>query len=140
MRTLHAVTSVIGKLLGHDIVIRPDPSRRRSDRPGPYYPIPGLPWTAEFIASKEFLQRPEWKRVRYDALKDSDGRCQLCGRTKHELPPGEYLNVDHVKNRRDFPHLALTIGNLEILCGSCNHGRGNRCQRDWRRPRDRGAS
>ncbi len=53
-------------------------------------------WTARFIASPEFLQTPEWRRIRYDALRANDGRCELCGRNKHQLPEGEYLNVDHI--------------------------------------------
>src|SRR3954452_18835859 len=37
-------------------------------------------WTARFIASPQFLQTPEWRRVRYDVLRANDGRCELCGR------------------------------------------------------------
>jgi 5-methylcytosine-specific restriction endonuclease McrA len=85
-----------------------------------------------FIASPAFLQTPEWKRARYDALTNSDGRCQLCGRNKHQLAPGEYLNVDHIKPRKAYPHLALDRHNLQVLCGACNQGKGSRDARDWR--------
>ncbi|OJW21194.1 MAG: hypothetical protein BGO49_24585 [Planctomycetales bacterium 71-10] len=137
MRSLHVFTSVIGRLLGQHATLRPDPPHRR---PGPLYPIRGLAWTAEFIASKAFLQTPEWKRARYDALRASDGRCQLCGRSKHELPPGEYLNVDHIFPRKTHPHLALDLENLQVTDSDCNIGKGNRHADDWRRPKARGGA
>jgi len=40
-------------------------------------------WTARFIASPAFLRAPEWRRLRYGALRANDGRCELCGRNKH---------------------------------------------------------
>ncbi len=91
-------------------------------------------WTARFIASPAFLQPPEWRRVRYDALRANDGRCELCGRDKHQLPPGEYLNVDHVQSRRARPDLALNVTNLAVLCSADNAGKGNRYADDWRHP------
>lgn len=137
MGTLHIITSAIGKLLGHDIAIGTPHSRPAPRRPAPLYPIRGLAWTAEFIASKAFLQTAEWKRARYDALRASDGRCQLCGRSKHELPPGEYLNVDHIFPRKTHPHLALDPDNLQVTDSDCNIGKGNRHADDWRRARPR---
>jgi len=91
-------------------------------------------WTAHFIASPHFLQTPEWRRVRYDALRANDGRCELCGRNKHQLPPGEYLNVDHIHSRKARPDLALAVTNLVVLCSADNAGKGNRYADDWRHP------
>src|SRR5829696_7131571 len=92
-------------------------------------------WTARFIASLEFLQTPECRRVRYDALRANDGRCELCGRNKHQLPPGEHLNVDHVHSRKARPDLALEVTNLAVLCSADNAGKGNRHDGDdWRHP------
>lgn len=91
-------------------------------------------WTARFIASPAFLQTPEWRRVRYDALRANDGRCELCGRSKHQLPPGEYLNVDHIQSRKARPDLALERTNLAVLCSADNAGKGNRYADDWRHP------
>ena len=91
-------------------------------------------WTARFITSPDFLRTPEWRRVRYDALRASDGRCELCGRNKHQLPPGEYLTVDHVQSRRACPDLALEVTNLAVLCSADNAGKGNRHADDWRHP------
>lgn len=42
------------------------------------------------------------------------------------------MNVDHVKPRKLFPHLALDVDNLQILCDACNHGKSNWDQTDWR--------
>jgi 5-methylcytosine-specific restriction endonuclease McrA len=83
-------------------------------------------WTARFIASPEFLQTPQWRRVRYDALRANDGRCELCGRNKHQLLPGEHLNVDHIRSRKARPDLALEVTNLAALCSADNAGKGNR--------------
>ena len=35
-----------------------------------------------------------------------------------------------LKARR--PHLALKLTNLQVLCGDCNAGKGNRDTTDWR--------
>ena len=91
-------------------------------------------WTARFIASPAFLQTPEWRRLRYDVLRANDGRCELCGRNKHQLPPGEYLNVDHIESRKARPDLALDLTNLAVLCSADNAGKGNRYADDWRHP------
>ncbi len=91
-------------------------------------------WTARFIASPEFLRTPEWRRARYDALRANDGRCELCGRNKHQLPPGEHLNVDHIQSRKARPDLALDVANLAVLCSADNAGKGNRYADDWRHP------
>ena len=77
----------------------------------------------------EFYESPQWRRVRYDALKKNDGRCELCGRSKHD---GIVLNVDHIKNIRDNWGLRLKQDNLQVLCNECNHGKGNRDDTDWR--------
>jgi hypothetical protein len=73
--------------------------------------------------------------VRYDALRANDARCELCGRNKHQLPPGEHLNVDHIHSRKARPELALEVTNLAVLCSADNAGKGN-CydEDDWRHP------
>lgn len=79
----------------------------------------------------DFLQTYEWRAIRYDVLKANDGKCELCGRGKHE---GVILNVDHIKPRATHPELALQPSNLQVLCGACNQGKGNRDDTDWREP------
>lgn len=89
------------------------------------------PERAAFIASDAFLQSYEWRQIRYKALDANDGRCECCARNKHQLLVGEFLDVDHVYNRRAYPWVALNPRRLQILCRACNHGKGN-TKRDWR--------
>ncbi|MGI9501583.1 MAG: HNH endonuclease, partial [Geminicoccaceae bacterium] len=78
-----------------------------------------------------FYRSVEWKRTRYDALVANDGRCELCGAGK---PDGVTLNVDHIKPLRLHWGRRLDRSNLQVLCGSCNQGKGNRDDTDWREP------
>lgn len=79
--------------------------------------------------TNEFLMSFEWRRVRMEALKKYGPRCMCCGATP---ATGAVMNVDHIKPRKYFPHLALDINNLQILCEPCNHGKGNWDRTDWR--------
>lgn len=85
----------------------------------------------DFVATNEFLKSYEWKKVRYQALLRSKGRCECCGARPED---GIQLNVDHIKNRKKHPELALVLSNLQVLCGTCNHGKGNWDETDWREP------
>ena len=82
--------------------------------------------------AKKFYKSFEWRRVRYEALRKNNGCCELCGRSKNE---GAVLNVDHIKPLRTNWHLRFEIDNLQVLCGLCNHGKGNTYSDDWRGPR-----
>lgn len=95
----------------------------------PKAPAPKKKKKLEFVQTDKFLESFEWRRLRYEALKKNDGRCELCGRNKHD---GIILNVDHIKPRKKHPELALDIENLQVLCGPCNHGKGNIDKTDWR--------
>jgi hypothetical protein len=88
-------------------------------------------WKAKKInpASDAFLETYEWRRVRMEALKKYGARCQCCGATAAD---GVRINVDHIKPRKLFPHLALSLDNCQILCQPCNHGKGNWDMTDWR--------
>lgn len=81
------------------------------------------------VPDSEFYTSPAWRKVRYEALQASDGKCQLCGRGKHD---GIILHVDHVQPRSRFPKLALELSNLQVLCEDCNMGKSNRSSDDWR--------
>jgi len=81
------------------------------------------------VASDKFLESFEWRRLRMQALIKYGRRCVCCGATPMT---GAVMNVDHIKPRKLFPNLALDINNLQILCGECNHGKGNWDQTDWR--------
>lgn len=80
-----------------------------------------------------FYKTAEWKRARYDALAASNGCCELCGANKKD---GVRLNVDHIRPLRKYWELRLDPSNLQVLCGSCNQGKGNRDETDWRRDED----
>lgn len=80
-------------------------------------------------ASKEFLQTYEWRELRYRAIRHYGAKCMCCGATTEQ---GAVMNVDHIRPRKLRPDLALDIGNLQILCGDCNAGKGNWDQTDWR--------
>lgn len=82
-----------------------------------------------YLASVEFLQSFEWRQLRMKALKLHGARCQCCGASPQT---GAVMNVDHVKPRKLFPELALSLDNLQVLCDECNHGKGNWDQTDWR--------
>ena len=80
-------------------------------------------------ASDDFLSTYEWRRVRMQALKAYGARCQCCGASPKT---GATINVDHIKPRKLFPALALSLDNLQVLCHECNHGKGNWDMTDWR--------
>lgn len=75
-----------------------------------------------YVNSPAFLASFEWRQLRFKALQKYGRRCQCCGASPGS---GAVMNVDHVKSRRRFPELALDIGNLQVLCEDCNHGKGN---------------
>jgi len=78
----------------------------------------------------DFFNSNTWQRLRFEVLAESDGCCQLCGRSYREH--GVALEVDHIKPRSRFPSLALDKDNLQVMCFDCNRGKGNRDTTDWR--------
>lgn len=110
------------------------PARRRSRRllvMSPLStPIPRLgPPHPDYIKDDGFYKTPEWRRLRYLALKNCGGRCQCCGAKASE---GAVLHVDHIKPRYKFPELSLWLDNLQVLCEDCNIGKGAWDDTDWR--------
>lgn len=83
-----------------------------------------------FYASDDFLKSYEWRKVRMEAIKKYGAKCQCCGATPLQ---GAVINVDHIKPRKLYPELALTLSNLQVLCHECNHGKGNWDMTDWRK-------
>lgn len=76
-----------------------------------------------------FYKTPEWKRLRYDRLEHSKGRCECCGLSAKE---GATMNVDHIKPLKTHWHLRLSFDNTQVLCAGCNTGKGNRYSTQWR--------
>ena len=62
----------------------------------------------------------------YRVLKESGGRCALCGVTKKERP----LHVDHIKPRSRGGKTEYE--NLQALCSKCNLTKGNKDETDFR--------
>jgi len=79
---------------------------------------------------KLFYESLAWRRLRYKTLKKHGRRCQCCGA---EPDDGVRINVDHILPIKKFWHLRLDPDNLQVLCGECNHGKGNVFTDDWRR-------
>lgn len=77
----------------------------------------------------EFYQSWDWKRCRYDFIKERERRCQCCGATP---AVGIRIVVDHVKPIRKHWALRLDPKNLQLLCDDCNQGKGSRDETDWR--------
>ena len=78
-------------------------------------PAPG------YVSGDAFYQTPEWKELRYKALKKSNGACVCCGARRGG---GVVLHVDHIKPRYKFPELSLSLSNLQVLCADCNQAKG----------------
>lgn len=76
-----------------------------------------------------FYLSPEWRALRYLALKNCGAVCQCCGARASD---GVQLHVDHVLPRSRFPKLALSLENLQVLCVDCNIGKGAWDCTDWR--------
>lgn len=79
--------------------------------------------------SPDFLSSYSWRALRMQALKTYGAVCMCCGDNPKN---GAVMNVDHIKPRKTNPELALRLDNLQILCGACNHGKGNWDETDWR--------
>lgn len=79
--------------------------------------------------SDEFLTSYAWRTLRMQALKKYGAVCMCCGDSPQN---GAVMNVDHIKPRKRFPHLALDLANMQILCGACNQGKCNWDETDWR--------
>ena len=81
------------------------------------------------LAKTEFLETYAWRKLRMQILLRYGSRCMCCGATPQS---GAVMNVDHIKPRLTHPELALDSENLQVLCGECNHGKGNWDTTDWR--------
>lgn len=90
--------------------------------------------SAEFATSPDFLGSFQWRKLRMQVLKHYGAKCMCCGATPEH---GAVMNVDHIKPRKTHPKLALDFDNLQVLCGECNHGKGNWDSTDFR-PADEG--
>lgn len=89
--------------------------------------------SASDVNAPAFLTSYKWRSLRMEVLTKYGARCMCCGATPAD---GAKIHVDHIKPRRDYPELALTFSNLQVLCEECNHGKGNWDRTDWRPTQD----
>lgn len=82
----------------------------------------------DYVRDDSFYKSREWRQLRYLALRNCQG-CQCCGAKASD---GIQLHVDHVLPRYKYPHLSLSLENLQVLCDDCNLGKGAWDQTDWR--------
>jgi len=80
----------------------------------------------EGMSASDFYHSNLWMRLRYRVLKSQGRVCALC-----KTAEGPF-HVDHIKPRSKYPELQLVEGNLQVLCKSCNMGKSNIDQTDWR--------
>jgi len=83
------------------------------------------------VKANEFYKSWEWKRLRYEVLRERGARCECCGITAMDHPLG-YVVVDHIKPASIFPALRMERTNLQILCNDCNMGKSKNYHDDWR--------
>ncbi|MDA1966212.1 HNH endonuclease [Bacillus cereus] len=70
--------------------------------------------------AKKFYDSTAWRRCRELALIRDSYRCQEC--MKHDpLIPVPADMVHHIKERSEYPELALTLDNLISLCNACHN-------------------
>lgn len=79
---------------------------------------------------KGFYSSKEWLELRYRVLRNYEGCCMCCGRSRKR--DKVVIHVDHIKPRSKFPELELQYDNLQLLCAACNKGKSNKDTTDWR--------
>lgn len=81
-------------------------------------------------ATQFFFLSDQWIKLRYRVLSKRGNVCECCG---NSWDVGNPLQVDHIKPRSKYPHLALEESNMQVLCKQCNAGKANYNEVDWRR-------
>ena len=66
----------------------------------------------------EFYNSDKWREVRAKVLKAGKGVCCKCGATRQTS--GKPMHVDHAYPRYSYPHLELSMFNLQVMCEPCN--------------------
>ncbi len=67
--------------------------------------------------SRDFMQSDRWHALRHIVLDVYGRRCMRCGHTGSQ---DNWIEVDHILSRSRHPRLALSFGNLQVLCHTCN--------------------
>lgn len=79
------------------------------------------------LVRRSFYNSQAWRLKREEIKKRDNYECQWCkaeGRvtTKHH----SVLEVDHIKELKEYPELALENDNLRTLCNDCHNKRHKR--------------
>jgi 5-methylcytosine-specific restriction endonuclease McrA len=88
------------------------------------YEVSALLRREKYKTAHPFYSRMEWRLLRGQIL-CVHKECQKCG---SEVD----LQIDHIKPRWKYPHLALEKDNLQVLCEPCNMEKGHMDETDWR--------
>lgn len=80
-----------------------------------------------------FYESFEWKRLRFDILRERGRRCECCGADNRQ----SMIHVDHIKPVKKHWNLRLDPTNLQVLCEGCNRGKGSRYETDFREDREK---
>ena len=98
-------------------------------RKPPVQPVKAPTVREKYGPYTSFYQSAVWRRIRYEVIVASKGRCEACGASSAS---GAVLMVDHIIPISKAPHLKADKSNLQVLCLECNHGKGAWDQTDWR--------
>lgn len=77
-----------------------------------------------------------WRTLRMEVLREQGRVCSCCGAMPGDVDQaGNIVKivVDHIRPLSKYWHLRLEKVNLAVLCDSCNMGKGNWDETDWRR-------
>lgn len=119
-----------------EIVAGLDPSSYRKDNAAAEFKVSEA--RKSLNKTKAFLQSPDWRRLRYEVLRERGKRCECCGAVTGEASRGGMvrIEVDHIKPISKFWHLRLDRENLQVLCRDCNSGKSNIFIDDHRKKTD----
>ena len=70
------------------------------------------------MAGDPFYRSKAWWKLRSQAFKRDGFKCRFCGvcvRGKGNA------HADHIKRRKEFPMLAMVLGNIQTLCNTCHN-------------------
>jgi len=77
-----------------------------------------------------FYASSMWSELRVRVFVKYDCKCMMCG----ESPKvhGITIRVSHILPRSKYPELSLSFDNLQLLCDTCDIGKGNKYEIDYR--------
>jgi len=77
-----------------------------------------------------FYNTYEWRRLRSKVRKIWTANHWPCAYCEKDFLPEEQMLVDHIQNRREAPHLALELSNLQCVHHRCNTAKYHEREKD----------